>query len=272
MPELPEVETTRSGIAPYVEGEVVSKVLVRNGRLRYIVPKALAKMPVGQVVRRVDRRGKYLLFCLDGGTIMVHLGMSGSLCVVDEGLTPGKHDHVDMVLASGVCLRYTDPRRFGSVLWVEGDVFEHRLLKHLGPEPLVRQFNARYLLTRALGRKVLIKVLLMDSRVVVGVGNIYANEALFLAGIDPRMRCGDLTAESSKQLVKAVKQVLRRAIEAGGTTLKDFVNSEGKPGYFQQKLYVYGRGGEACRRCGGLIEHFKLGQRSTYCCGNCQDV
>ncbi len=270
MPELPEVETTRSGVAPYVEGQVVKKVLVRNDKLRYRVSGEIVKKTKHKVIRQVLRRGKYLLFCMDHGAVMVHLGMSGSLCVLTRESPPGKHDHVDIMMKDGLCVRYTDPRKFGLVLWAEGDVFEHNLLRDLGPEPLTAAFNVRYLFARAQARKVAVKILLMDSRTVVGVGNIYASEALFLAGVDPRIRCDSLTVDDCKSIVGAVKRVLRKAIKAGGTTLKDFVNSEGKPGYFQQALLVYGRDGEACCCCGGRVTTFKLGQRSTYCCERCQ--
>ncbi len=270
MPELPEVETTRSGITPYMEGRTIKRILVRNNRLRYEVPSEIIKKTRCKVIRRVLRRGKYLLFCMDHGAVMIHLGMSGSLRVLMRATPPGKHDHVDIVMEEGLCVRYTDPRRFGLILWVEGDVFEHSLLRGLGPEPLTAAFNTRYLFVCARARRVAVKVLLMDNRTVVGVGNIYASEALFLAGVDPRIRSSDLTMEDCKNVVGAVKQILRRAIKAGGTTLKDFVNSEGKPGYFQQALFVYGRDGEACRRCGGRISAFKLGQRTTYCCERCQ--
>ena len=270
MPELPEVETTRAGIASHIEGAVVKRVEVRNSKLRYSVPSDLTQKLRRQTVRHVDRRGKYLLLRFDKGTLLIHLGMSGSLRLVSEGEAFGRHDHVDMVFQQGLCLRYTDPRKFGLILWAEGDVEAHKLLVQLGPEPLSKNFTGRYLYERAQNKKVNIKTLLMDSKVVVGVGNIYANEALFLAGIDPRSLCAHLTKEHCQKLAAVVKQVLKKAIKAGGTTLRDFVNGEGKPGYFQQKLYVNGRDGEKCRRCGGKIEQFKLGQRSTFCCKQCQ--
>ena len=270
MPELPEVETTRAGIASHIEGAVVKRVEVRNSKLRYSVPSDLTQKLRRQTVRHVDRRGKYLLLRFDKGTLLIHLGMSGSLRLVSEGEAFGRHDHVDMVFQQGLCLRYTDPRKFGLILWIEGDVEAHKLLVQLGPEPLSKNFTGRYLYERAQNKKVNIKTLLMDSKVVVGVGNIYANEALFLAGIDPRSLCAHLTKEHCQKLAAVVKQVLKKAIKAGGTTLRDFVNGEGKPGYFQQKLYVYGRDGKKCQRCGREIEQFKLGQRSTFCCKQCQ--
>ena len=270
MPELPEVETTCSGIAPHIEGETLERVTVRVAHLRYPVSGAMLRQAKGHVLRAVERRGKYLMLIFDPGAVLIHLGMSGSLRIVKPVLSAGKHDHVDFVFKNGVCLRYTDPRKFGLVIWAPGDAFEHDLLKSLGPEPLTKAFNATYLMAKAQGRRINVKTLLMDSRVVVGVGNIYANEALFLAGVDPRSICMKLGEAEYHRIVKMVKRVLRRAIKSGGTTLKDFVNGEGKPGYFQQQLHVYGRGGQACHNCGGLIDKFVLGQRSTFCCSSCQ--
>lgn len=272
MPELPEVETTRSGVAPHVEGEVLERVVVRTTKLRYPLSQAMFRGLKGGRLMSVKRRGKYLLLNFDGSTVLIHLGMSGNLRVLESWFAPDKHDHVDFIFENGICLRYTDPRKFGAVLRVKGNVYEHALLKSLGVEPLERAFNANYLYEASRQRKVAIKALLMDSRTVVGIGNIYASEALFLAGVDPRCIAMKLDKQACQRIVKAIKFVLRRAIKAGGTTLKDFVNGEGKPGYFQQQLEVYGRAGQECHRCGGLIEKFILGQRSTYSCAACQTL
>ena len=272
MPELPEVETTRAGIAPYLNGETVERVTVRQSRLRYPVPSTLARKLKGQVIRDVLRRGKYLVFKLDQGSVLIHLGMSGSLRIVEQHAKPGKHDHVDFVMQSGWAIRYTDPRKFGLVLWGEGDAGEHSLLAKLGVEPLTRAFSATYFYKIAQRRKVNIKALLMNSHVVVGVGNIYASEALFIAGIDPRTPAVALQKEDCQRVVKAVKQVLKKAIKAGGTTLKDFVNGQGQPGHFQQQLYVYGRVGMDCYVCGREIQKCVLAQRSTFYCSQCQSL
>jgi formamidopyrimidine-DNA glycosylase len=269
MPELPEVETTRRGIEPTVVGRTIVRIDVRDRRLRWPVPDALNEA-VGQPIRAVQRRAKYLLFALPNGTVIVHLGMSGRLRALPATTPPLTHDHVDIVLDSGACLRLNDPRRFGCVLWTTGDPEQHPLLRDLGPEPLSEKFDGETLARAAKGRRVAIKQLLMNSQVVVGVGNIYASEALFRAGIRPRRAAGRLKREEFAALAKAVKQVLKDAIRAGGTTLRDYVNADGMPGYFKQKLYVYERAGEPCRVCRGPIRHFVQGQRSTYFCANCQ--
>lgn len=270
MPELPEVETTRRGIAPHVEGRRVSQVLVRDARLRWPVPFELAVMLCGQTISSVKRRGKYLLFGTDEGTLLLHLGMSGSLRVLPEPLPPKRHEHVDIVFADGSCLRYTDPRRFGSLHWVQGDPCQHPLLSHLGPEPLSDAFTGGYLYGKASGRRAPVKAFLMDSEVVVGVGNIYANEALHLAGIRPSRPAGQISRARYERLAEAVKEVLEAPVRAGGTTLRDFTRSDGKPGYFKQSLRVYGRAGEACEGCGGAIALARQGQRATYFCPRCQ--
>lgn len=269
MPELPEVETTRRGIEPHVKGERVERLVVRQPKLRWPVPEYLGDLLPGRDVQSVERRGKYLLLRFDCGTLLVHLGMSGSLRIVESERLPEKHDHVDLCLCSGQALRLTDPRRFGAVLWQAPDE-EHELLSHLGPEPLTPEFNAEYLLQKAKGRKSPIKTFVMDSKVVVGVGNIYANEALFAAGIHPRRHAGQISAARMSKLVAEIKRVLAAAIEQGGTTLKDFVGGDGKPGYFKQQLNVYGRGGEACVRCDKPLKEIRLGQRSTVYCSHCQ--
>jgi len=270
MPELPEVETTRRGVESAVVGHVIERVIVREPRLRWRVPSELADAVTGQRVTALRRRAKYLLFSLPNGTLIVHLGMSGSLRVLPAATPPIPHDHLDIVLDSGACLRFNDPRRFGCVLWTTEDPEQHPLLRALGPEPLSPEFNGALLARAAKGRRVAIKQLLMNSQIVVGVGNIYASEALFRAGIRPRRAAGRLSAAEFDALAKAVKQVLKEAIRSGGTTLRDYVNADGTPGYFRQKLYVYERTDEPCRVCKTPIRHFVQGQRSTYFCGTCQ--
>lgn len=270
MPELPEVETTRRGIEPWVAGRLIEKVIVREPRLRWRVPGELADAARGRRVLDLKRRAKYLLFELENGTMILHLGMSGSLRVLPQPPAPLAHDHVDIMLDSGACLRFNDPRRFGSLLWTTDDPLAHPLLKSLAPEPLSEEFNADYLAKAAKRRSVAIKQLVMNSQIVVGVGNIYASEALFRAGIRPRRAAGRLKREEFAALVKSIKQVLKEAIREGGTTLRDYVNPEGMPGYFRQKLYVYERAGEPCRVCKTPIKQFVQGQRSTYFCAECQ--
>lgn len=270
MPELPEVETTRRGIAPHIEGKTVRDVIVRHHQLRWPVPRGLKATLVGHKVKSVSRRAKYLLIEFDHGTLILHLGMSGSLRIIDGALPADKHDHVDIVFENGRALRLTDPRRFGAVLWTRDDPQQHDLIAHLGPEPLSDAFSGDYLFQRSRGRKGTIKQFIMDGKIVVGVGNIYANESLFLAGINPKRLAGRISRERYDTLAEAVKQVLAAAIKQGGTTLRDFVGGDGRPGYFAQQLNVYGREGEPCRVCGTPIRHLVLGQRSTYYCSNCQ--
>ena len=270
MPELPEVETTRRGIEPAVIAQRIERLIVREPRLRWRVPSDLPKLVAGRSVEKLERRAKYLLFSLGNGTLIVHLGMSGSLRVLPAATPPIPHDHIDIVLASGMCLRFNDPRRFGSFVWTTGDPRTHPLLRSLGPEPLSDEFTSAALARAAKGRRVAIKQLLMNSQIVVGVGNIYASEALFRAGVRPRRAAGRLKEAEFAALVKSVKQVLREAIRSGGTTLRDYVNADGMPGYFRQKLYVYERTDEPCRVCKTPIRHFVQGQRSTYFCATCQ--
>ncbi len=270
MPELPEVETTRRGIARHVTGRTVKQVVVRNPHLRRPVPGRLQRELPGQVFTAVERRGKYLLLRAGTGTVLVHLGMSGVLWVIDARVQPGKHDHVDFVLSGGRCLRFTDPRRFGLVLWTRGDPLRHPLLRHLGPEPLGDAFDGGYLYARSRGRRVAVKAFIMDARVVVGAGNIYANEALFAAGIDPRRAAGRISQQRYERLAACVKGILRQAIDQGGTTLRDFSDSEGRPGYFAQELMVYGREGKPCQKCGTTLRRISQGQRSTWYCPRCQ--
>jgi formamidopyrimidine-DNA glycosylase len=270
MPELPEVETTRRGVAPAAVGRRISEIVVREPRLRWRVPRQLPRAAAGQHVLDVRRRAKYLLFDLEHGALILHLGMSGSLRVTPATTPPLLHDHVDIALDSGVCLRFNDPRRFGSLLWTDADPLAHPLLASLAPEPLSAEFNGEYLTRAAKGRSAPIKQLVMNSRVVVGVGNIYASEALFRAGIRPRRAAGRIKRTEFDALAREIKAVLKDAIRAGGTTLRDYINPQGMPGYFRQKLYVYERAGEACRRCATPIRTFVQGQRSTYFCPSCQ--
>ena len=269
MPELPEVETTCRGIAPHSEGKVVKAVIVRQPKLRWQVPRNIQDM-VGQRINCVTRRAKYVLLETDIGTAMVHLGMSGSLRVVDDSVSPEKHDHVDIILETGKALRLHDPRRFGAVLWTAEAIATHKLINHLGPEPLTDAFNVDYLATCATKRSVSVKQFIMDAQVVVGVGNIYASESLFMAGISPKRAANKVSKQRYEKLTECIKLVLSRAIEQGGTTLRDFVQAEGKPGYFKQELNVYGRAGEPCTGCGAEIKQIKQGQRSTFYCGICQ--
>ena len=269
MPELTEVETSRRGIAPWVEGQTVSEVIVRDRRLRWPVPTDIDQLLPGQKIRSLSRRAKYLLFETDAGTVMLHLGMSGSVHIIDADEPAAKHDHVDIRLESGKALRFRDPRRFGSLLWAR-DAYEHDLLRNLGPEPLSAEFDGDYLWQKARGRRVSIKQFIMNASVVVGVGNIYASEVLFLSGIHPKRRAGRISVNRMTLLATTIKSVLKRAIEAGGTTLKDFYGGDGEPGYFQQQLEVYGRGEESCNRCKNEISLIVLGQRSTFYCKHCQ--
>ena len=269
MPELPEVETSRKGILPFVEGAMVTEVVLRKRRLRYPIPSTLAADLPGQLIHAVERRGKYLLLRTEVGTVIIHLGMSGSLRIVETSVAPEKHDHVDIVLDDVIALRLRDPRRFGALLWSQ-DADNHPLIKSLGPEPLTHAFHARYLFERSRKRRQAVKAFIMDSRTVVGVGNIYASEALFGARVNPLMAAGDLSEAQAEALVVAIKKVLRAAIRQGGTTLRDFVDGSGRPGYFAQKLKVYGRDGEPCSVCGSEIVQVKQGQRATYYCPVCQ--
>lgn len=271
MPELPEVETTRLGIAPLVAGRRIAALVVREPRLRWPVPEALAGEIAGQSVNGVRRRAKYLLIDLERGSLILHLGMSGSLRVLPSGTPPIDHDHIDILLDSGVALRFNDPRRFGSLLWTRTDPLAHPLLKRLAPEPLEETFDGKYLYRVSRRRRVAIKQLLMNSRVVVGVGNIYASEALFRARIHPRRAAGRLSRVKLARLARAIKSVLTTAIRAGGTTLRDYVSADGSPGYFRQRLYVYERTGRPCRVCRSTIRQIKQGQRSTYYCPKCQN-
>ncbi|HHT00724.1 MAG TPA: bifunctional DNA-formamidopyrimidine glycosylase/DNA-(apurinic or apyrimidinic site) lyase [Thiomicrospira sp.] len=273
MPELPEVETTRKGIQPKVDQQTISKVIVRNGHLRWPVDSDLAEKLTGLSVLKVGRRGKYLLLETQNGTLLIHLGMSGNLRVLPVNTTVQKHDHIDIEFSNGYLLRLNDPRRFGSVLWHsagEGPVEQHKLLAKLAPEPLSDDFNGQYFFEKTRKRKVAIKTLVMNSQVAVGAGNIYANESLFMSNIHPQTIASKLTKKQCELLVSNIKKVLEAAIEQGGTTLKDFLSPDGKPGYFVQKLNVYDQAGKPCPVCDTPIERIILNQRASYFCPKCQ--
>jgi len=269
MPELPEVETTRRGVEPHVAGRRVKRLVVRQPSLRWPVPPELPQLLAGRTLRGVQRRAKYLLFPTSTGSLLLHLGMSGSLRLVNPGEAPGRHDHFDIELSGGAILRYNDPRRFGCCLWVPAGE-THPLLANLGPEPLSSDFSSEYLYRKSRGRRGPVKPFLMDQKVVVGVGNIYATEALFAAGIRPDRAAGRVSQARYGRLAEEVKQVLTNAIGHGGTTLRDFVGGDGKPGYFARELAVYGREGQPCKRCGQMLKNSRLGQRSTVYCVVCQ--
>jgi formamidopyrimidine-DNA glycosylase len=270
MPELPEVETTRRGIEPWLVGRRIERLVVREPRLRWRVPAGLPRRIAGSRIRSVSRRAKYLLIGTDAGTLILHLGMSGSLRILDAGTPPLVHDHVDLVLDSGRCLRLNDPRRFGCLLFTAAEPARHRLLANLAVEPLSADFTADALWRRARGKRVSAKAFIMDSRVVAGVGNIYASEALFRAGIRPGLAAGRVSRARMEALAQAIRDVLTEAIGVGGTTLRDYVDASGMPGYFRQRLFVYERTGRPCRRCRTPIRHYTHGARSTYWCPRCQ--
>ena len=270
MPELPEVETTRRGIEPHVAGRRIDRLLVHDRRLRWPVDLAMVAAVAGTAIRRAGRRAKYLLLETDAGTLIIHLGMSGSLRVLPAATPRITHDHVDIELDSGQTLRFNDPRRFGSLMFTTEDPESHPLLKSLAPEPLEDGFDGEYLWKITRRRAVAIKQLIMNSRLVVGVGNIYASEALFRARVRPRRSARSLSRAECNKLARAIKATLAMAVKAGGTTLRDYVGTDGNPGYFRQKLYVYERAGQPCRVCGKPIKQFTQGGRSTYWCPNCQ--
>lgn len=270
MPELPEVETTRRGIEPLVVNKTVDHVQIYNASLRWPVPSELVDLLPGQMIHTLSRRSKYLLFCFDRGTLIVHLGMTGHLRLAPYISERRKHDHVEIIFTDGTALRYNDSRRFGAMLWTESNPHQHVRLAGLGPEPFSPEFYAGYLYQLSRGRKAAVKTFLMDAHVVVGVGNIYASEALFRAGIAPSCPAGRITKAAFNRLVQSVREILDAAIAAGGTTIRDFSDSQGRPGYFAQELRVYGRAGQACTACGTLIKQVRLGQRSTYYCPVCQ--
>jgi len=271
MPELPEVETTRRGLVPHCVGATITRVKVREARLRWPIAADLPHAVAGQVIQRLERRGKYLVFQLsNGGAVLLHLGMSGRVHVVAADQPILRHDHVDFVLDSGKILRFHDPRRFGSLHYQASDLASHWLLRDLGPEPLADDFSGHYLWSMSRHRRIAVKPFIMDAKVVVGVGNIYATEALYRAGIHPGRAAGRIAKPRYLRLVAQIRAVLSQAIEIGGTTLRDFTNSQGDPGYFQQTLNAYGRGGLPCPRCGRALRSVRLGQRATVYCLGCQ--
>lgn len=270
MPELPEVETTLQGLLPLLSGRTVTGIDARIPALRRPLPPDLAVQLTGQTVRGLQRRAKYLLIIFDSGTLLLHLGMSGHLRVVPVDTPAGKHDHIDITFDHGQLLRFHDPRRFGTLLWLAGDPFDHPLLRRIGPEPFDPRFDGSYLSRAALGRRAPVKTFIMDQRVVVGVGNIYAGEALFQAGIHPERPAGQVSAEGYQRLVEAIRDVLQAAIAAGGTTLRDFSGPTGRPGYFSRQLLVYGRSGEPCPQCSRPLSRQQIGRRSSYFCATCQ--
>ena len=274
MPELPEVETTRLGLLPHIEGKRVAEVTVRERRLRWPVPANLARCLRGSTIETIFRRGKYLLWACENGAksgfLLSHLGMSGSLRVVADGETIARHDHIDIHLGNGPVIRYTDPRRFGAMLWIAGRQPHHPLLDSLGPEPLSDQFTGAHLHTASRGRSVSIKEFVMNGRIVVGVGNIYASESLFRAGIHPRRAAGKISFTRYERLVEAIQKTLGDALHAGGSSLRDYVKTDGEAGYFQIDAFVYGRAGRPCRVCETTIQSVVQGQRNTFFCPQCQ--
>ena len=262
MPELPEVETSRSGIEPHIINNKITGVVIRQKKLRWPIPISLKKNLPGDEITSVKRRGKYLLLETSKGTLIIHLGMSGSLHIVSNKINAEKHDHFEIAFSNGKLLRLRDPRRFGAVLWTRQDISKHKLIAKLGPEPLTDEFTADYLHQASRKRKVAIKTFIMNSHIVVGVGNIYANEALFMAGIHPKRMSNRISLARYQSLVEAIKQ--------GGTTLRDFSREDGKPGYFQQELNVYGKVNQPCPNCKQPIKQIRQQQRSTYYCSHCQ--
>jgi formamidopyrimidine-DNA glycosylase len=269
MPELPEVEVCRLGITPHIAGQKVAHVVVRNAKLRWPIPDEVHSV-VGQTLEKIERRSKYLLLRFSSGTMLLHLGMSGSVRILEEHIPAAKHDHFEMLFDNDKMLRLNDPRRFGAVLWFPEHHDLQGLLTKLGPEPLTDDFTYGHLFTKAGNRKVPIKTFLMDNHVVVGVGNIYANEALFIASIHPATLVNSISEEKFNELTDIIKQVLAAAIEQGGTTLKDFTQADGKPGYFAQKLFVYGRAGEKCDGCQTVLAEIRQSNRSSVFCPQCQ--
>jgi formamidopyrimidine-DNA glycosylase len=270
MPELPEVETTLRGLLPHLQGQRIKQADIRNANLRWPITDNLSAILRKQTIRSLTRRAKYLLLECDSGTLILHLGMSGSLRVLPAKTPAEKHDHFDLVLDNGTLMRLRDPRRFGAVLWHEGDISQHKLLASLGPEPLLKDFNGAYLYRVTRKRSAAIKLVIMDSHVVVGVGNIYASESLFHAGIRPQLPAGKLSLPRCNRLVQTIRETLSASIAQGGSTLRDFTDSNGKPGYFQQNYMVYGRTDEPCRVCNNPIKQIVQGQRSTFYCPACQ--
>ncbi len=270
MPELPEVEVSRLGITPHIKGATIQEIVIRQPKLRWQIPPELSQLS-GLKINDIKRRAKYLLLQTEKGDIIIHLGMSGSLRVLSGSVPVKKHDHVDLVLTNGRCLRYHDPRRFGAWLWQSAEE-THPLLSELGPEPLEALFTAEWMQEKARGKRTAVKTFIMDNKIVVGVGNIYANESLFMSRLHPAIPAGKLTLSQWESLVANIKAVLTTSIKEGGTTLKDFSQADGKPGYFAQELRVYGKEGQPCPTCGESIQTVKIGQRNSYFCPVCQPL
>ena len=270
MPELPEVETTLRGIKRTILRQTVKSVTLRHAKLRWPIPSHLNELLAGQKLKTLKRRAKYLLLGFPNGTVILHLGMSGSLRVLKEDTPPKKHDHVDIIFDNHHLLRFTDPRRFGALLWTSKDPNEHPLLSKLGVEPLSKEFDGHYLMTRAAHKKVPVKSFIMDNHIVTGIGNIYATESLFDAHINPKLPAGKLTRKQCDTLARSIKKILKRAIKKGGTTLRDFKKADGTPGYFSIELRVYGHAGKPCPRCKTILKNIRIGQRSTVYCPHCQ--
>ncbi len=271
MPELPEVETTMAGIRPYLEGQVLAQLMVRERRLRWLIPVALEKSVGGKKMTKIERKGKYILIHFDEGGLIIHLGMSGSMRVLLAPLPAGKHDHFDLINQSGQIIRYRDPRKFGCLLYASSHLYNHPRLQTLGVEPLTQDFNGKLLYALARKRAIPVKTLIMDGRMVTGIGNIYASEALFDASVHPLRRCANISLLRYSTLVASIQKILQQAINKGGTTRQDFVGADGMPGYFEQSLAVYGREGEACIRCSSTIKKIVIAQRSTFYCRQCQN-
>ena len=269
MPELPEVETSRRGISPHIIGSTVSDVVIRQPQLRWQIPADLLEHIQGKPLLSIDRRAKYLLLNFESGTLLIHLGMSGSLRICAMQSLVEKHDHADFVFDKCI-LRYTDPRRFGAILWLGLAPQDSKLLSHLGPEPFSDDFTGEYLFKLAGKRKLPVKQFIMDQKVVTGVGNIYATEALFKAGISPIRPAGNISVKRYQLLASEIKEILTEAIKQGGTTLKDFVGGDGKPGYFQQTLHIYGKTGNDCPKCKTALKSLKLASRNSVYCPKCQ--
>jgi formamidopyrimidine-DNA glycosylase len=270
MPELPEIEATCQGLVPYVMGQQISDVIIRCWQLRWTISVNLVKLLRGQNIQGVNRRAKYILISCSNGTLIIHLGMTGRLNVVPNNTLSAKHDHVDIILSNGKTIRYTDSRRFGSIHWTAADPYKHRLLLNLGIEPLTKEFTGNYLFNKAIKKNIPIKSFLMDATIVVGIGNIYANEALFASKIKPHRLVNTIKLEKYNNLAKNIQIILKKSIHKGGTTVRDFLNVGGEPGYFVQELKVYGRQGKPCFKCNTLLKGMRLNQRLTVYCPKCQ--
>ena len=271
MPELPEVETTLLGLKPHILQQTILAVTIRQHQLRWPISPELSTVVIGQTIQTLQRRGKYILLGLQTGSLLVHLGMSGRFCIIPTATTPGKHDHVDIQMSTQTVLRYTDPRRFGAMIWIPGSTpLDHPLLNKLGMEPFDPEFNGHYLWQKAQTKKMPLKAFIMDQHIVVGVGNIYATEALFTTGLHPALPAKRITPSQMDALAKAIQTLLNHAIQAGGTSLKDFLQTDGKPGYFKFQLQIYDRAGQPCPICETSLEKMLIGQRSSVFCKNCQ--